>query len=453
MDNSTNNKIIGFPIIQNQQDFVIGKFSIEQIFKFTRYTTRILNSFDENGKPLYNEEIQREIESPRAHKIADFLIEDPEATFPTNIVLHIPTEAIEEQIEHTGLITNFIEIKIKQKVFDELNKKDGDVYITIIDGQHRIKGIEIALSRIKEEIETMFKTQRKSPNADLEKKLEARLQRLKDLNNIELVVSFFIDKTIEYQAMIFSTINRTQKRVSQSLVYDLFGLDTTDTPQKTAIQVIIALNGHPASPFYNRIKFYGGTYSSENSPPLTQAAMAKSIVDLISENLRESERDRNRSRKELLKRSPSSQKVLPFRNYYANNQDSVISDILFYYFSAIRLTFIDSTTNISYWDLRQSNPKPYNILQTTVGYDTLLKIMVEIISSNQIRVFTNPSVFMPYLEKCKDLPIGNTVRYSFNNRGKRILYLDMSLAIFPPLQNNPKDNRLQELQQLVEAQE
>jgi hypothetical protein len=81
MNNLIDNKIIGFPIIQNQQDFVIGKFSIEQIFSFTKYTTRILNSFDEEGKPLYNEEIQREIELPRVNKIADFLIEDPEATF------------------------------------------------------------------------------------------------------------------------------------------------------------------------------------------------------------------------------------------------------------------------------------------------------------------------------------------------------------------------------------
>ena len=120
------NTIEGFPIIQNQQDFIIGKFSISQIFKFTRYTSRILNSFDENGKPIYNNEIQREIENPRANKIADFLIEDPEATFPTNIVLHIPKEAIEEQKEHL----KFVEIKIKQEVFDELNKENGDVLVS-----------------------------------------------------------------------------------------------------------------------------------------------------------------------------------------------------------------------------------------------------------------------------------------------------------------------------------
>ncbi len=445
MRNLIDNKIIGFPIIQNQQDFVIAKFSIKQIFTFTKYTTRILNSFDDDGTPLYNEEIQREIEPNRVKKIADFLIEDPEATFPTNLVLHIPKEVIEEQKEHK----NFVEITLKDRVFDELKKTSGDVYITIIDGQHRIKGIEIALDRIKSEIETLSKTLRtgvKTESDFLEKKLKDRTQRLKDLEDIELVVSFFIDKTIEYQAMIFSTINRTQKRVSQSLVYDLFGLNTNDSPHKTAIQIIISLNGHKNSPFYKRIKFYGGDYSIENSPPLSQATMAKSIVNLISENLRESERDRYRTRKELNSRNAGSNKFLPFRKYYANNKDSVISDIMFYYFSSVRNTFKDENGN-SLWNIGQSG-KPENILHTTVGYDSLLRILVEILQEQNIEI-TNTEHFEKYLQKCKSLKLDNTIRYPFNNKGKKILYLDMSLAICPHNPNNNKDNRLIELKEIT----
>lgn len=445
MNNLIDNKIIGFPIIQNQQDFVIAKFSIEQIFSFTKYTTRILNGFDEEGKPLYNEEIQREIELSRVNKIADFLIEDPEATFPTNIVLHIPKEVIEKQIEHK----NFVEITLYQRVFDEINK-NGDVLITIIDGQHRIKGIEIALSRIKSEIDSYMKTLRNYPDPQLQEKLYQRVQRLKDLKNIELVVSFFIDKTIEYQAMIFSTINRTQKRVSQSLVYDLFGLDTLDTPQKTALQVIIILNGHRDSPFYNRIKFYGGNYSFENSPPLSQATMAKSIVNLISENLRESERDRNRTRKELAIRTPGSNRFLPFRKYYSNNQDEVISDIFYYYFSAVRKVFKDNSGK-SFWDFRESNSKPENIFQTTVGYDTLLKILVEIMDKEQLNKFDSENIFENYLNTASQLKINDTIRYSFDNTGKKILYLDLSLLIWPlDLILNPKDTRKDELNKLTQ---
>jgi DGQHR domain-containing protein len=444
MDNQNRNKIIGFPILQNQQDFIISKFDIRSIFKFTRYTERILNGFDEEGGPLYNDSIQRQIEISRVEKIADFLIEDPEATFPTNIVLHIPKEMIERQTSYS----NFLEITLKQRVFEEVEKKNGHVFITIIDGQHRIKGIEIALSRIKVEIDNLSKTLRLKHNDDLQEKLDNRIQRLNDLNSIELVVSFFVDKPIEYQAMIFSTINRTQKRVSQSLVHDLFGLDTSDTPQKTAIQIIIVLNSHPKSPFYNRIKFYGGDFSEDNSAPLSQGTMAKSIISLISENLRESERDRNRKRKELLLRSNGSTKFLPFRLFYANDQDDRISDLLFYYFSSVRDIFTDSS-GISYWTIPPKTNKPQNIFQTTVGYEALLKILTDLIENFEIQIF-NETTFNKYLSLCINLKIFDTARYTFNNRGKKILILDMSLAIFPPdYKLNPKDKREAELKTLI----
>lgn len=449
MKNLINSRIIGFPIVQNQQDFVVAKFSIKQIFSFTKYTSRILNSFDEDGEPIYNGEVQREIELSRANKIADFLIENPEATFPTNIVLHIPKQAIEEQIDRA----NYVEIILREKVFTELEKKNGDVYITIIDGQHRIKGIEIALERIKVDIsdlQSVVRSGKSETHSILENRLKDRIQRLKDLEDIELVVSFFIDKTIEYQAMIFSTINRTQKRVSQSLVYDLFGLDTGDTPQKTAIQIIIRLNGHKNSPFYNRIKFYGGSYSAQNSPPLSQATMAKSIVNLISENLREAERDRNRERIELKRKSPGSKKDLPFRKYYANDQDSAISDILFYFFNAVRDIFFDSEIGISLWDIPQGTSKPQNILHTTVGYEALLKILVDILSKETVTEIANENSYKTFLNNIKVLNPKDTLRYTFNNRGKKIFYLDMSLLIWPSNPKDSSDKRLVELKELTE---
>lgn len=436
-----NDIIKGFPVIQNQQDFIISKFKISQIFKFTRYTKRILNGFDEDGQPIYNGEIQREVENSRVKKIADFLIEDPESTFPTNIVLHIPEEAIDERKQENDLV----EITLKIKVFSEISKKeDGHVFITIIDGQHRIRGIEIALERIVEEVNELTKITETSENEKLLKKLKERRQRLKDLRNIELVVSFFIDKTIEYQAMIFSTINRTQKRVSQSLVYDLFGLDTGDTPHKTALQIIISLNNHPKSPFYHRIKFYGGNYSGEVSPPLTQASVAKAIVNLISENLRESERDRNRERDELKKRSEGSKKFLPFRKFYAADKDNYISDAFFYFFTDVKEVF--KNDSISLWDFDNSN-QPTNILHTTVGFDALLKIMVDIFNYEEIRPPFNNKSFNQFVTKIGDINVLDTSKYTFNNRGKQIFYLEMSLSVWPILPG--KDTRQIKLKELI----
>jgi DGQHR domain-containing protein len=435
MENLIDNKIYGLPVTQNKQDFIIGVFTIKQILGFTRFTNRLITAFDEDGFPIYNEQIQRFVEKSRVERIADFLTKDPDATFPTNLVLHIPSSIIKEQKK----IDDFIQIKLKDKVFEEISKSNGDVYITIIDGQHRIRGIEVAIQRLEEEIQTAIQTIKTSDSKKIEERLNFNRQRLEDLKNISLVVSFFIDKTLEYQAMIFSTINRTQKKVSADLVYSLFGLDTTDTPQKTALQVVLSLNGHPKSPFYKRIKLYGGDYSEQTSPPLSQATMVRSIVSLISENMRQAEIDRYKKRKELFERSSGSSKILPFRKFYASDKDHVISDLLFYYFHAVRQVF--KFNNSSYWDLLNQN-KPDNILQTSVGYEALLKILVDILSYEKVDV-DNLSVdtFSKYLKKANDIDLANQNLFPFSTKGKNILYNTISLKIWPKLPDGRKDDR------------
>lgn len=443
MDSLVDHVIRGIPVVQNKQDFLMGVFKIQQIFRFTKYTNRLIVGYDELEQPIYNRQIQRYVENPRVKKIANFLINDPDATFPTNLVLHLPLEVIDKQVEQE----DWVDIHINSKVFEEIKKEDGDVYISIIDGQHRIRGIEVAIQKLTDHIEPLIKTLRSTDNPELQKKLRYYQERLEDLKNIELVVTFFIDKSLEYQAMIFSTINRTQKKVSADLVSSLFGLNTEDTPQKTALQVVLSLNGHPASPFYKRIKLYGGSYSKDNSPPLSQATMVSSILRLISENLTESENDRYKERKELHKRSESSKRFLPFRKFYASDHDELISDTLFYYFKAVENVFRNSSGD-SLWNF-EGKVKPTNILHTTVGYDSLLKILVDILETEGARVDLSQEFFENYLSRAKHLNISDVNRYSFNNRGKKYLYLDMSLAIWPPDYSlNLKDTRVKELLEL-----
>ena len=223
-------------------------------------------------------------------------------------------------------------------------------------------------------------------------------------------------------------------------------MNTGDTPQKTALQIVLSLNGHPKSPFYKRIKLYGGEYTKIYSPPLSQASMVKSIVQLISENLRESEVDRYKDRKDLNNRNSSSNRSLPFRKYYANDKDSMISDIFFFYFTAIKDLFVDATGH-SYWDMN-GIVKPNNILHTTVGYDSLMKILLLILEENkQINEETDLyALFQNYLEKSTHLNFSDVNRYSFTSRGKRYIYLDMSIAIFPS--NDSNDKRIIELKTL-----
>ncbi len=331
-------------------------------------------------------------------------------------------------------------------VFNEVKNPNGDVYITIIDGQHRIKGIEVAIKRLRDKIDSLIKTLRQSENSELRERLDFYQTRLNDLLNIELLVSFFIDKTLEFQAMIFSTINRTQKRVSQNLVYSLFGLTTDDSPQKTALEIVLALNSHPKSPFYNRIKLYGGEYSRGESPPLSQATMVRSIIDLICENLRESELDRYRKRKDLFK--TTTNKFLPFRKFYANNQDDIISDTLFYFYKAVQAVYVDSK-GVSFW-LFDSNSKTNNILQTTVGYEALLKILIDIITYERFDIKKiSVDYFSHFLSLATDTEFENQQLFPFSTKGKNILYLTLSLKILskrlPGDLRNERKNKLNEL--------
>lgn len=420
-------KIQGIPVIQNDQEFIIGKIRIEDLLKFTKYTERVIIGYDEEERPIYNNHIQRKVEASRVNKIADFLINDKDATFPTNIVLGVPIGVIEEQSKN-GIL---VDITFSGKVSEEILKsntgdKNADVYITIIDGQHRMRGIEIAIERLNKEIKNETNAEKSSKLAKI----------LYNLLNIELVVSYFIDKSLEYQAMIFSTINRTQKRVSQDLVYSLFGLSNDDTPYKTALEIVLALNGHEKSPFYKRIKLYGGNYDRRNSPPLSQATMIKNIVGLICESLRESENDKYRKRKELLKRT--NNKFLPFRKLYATNKDSEIANCLFYFFNSVK--------NIlnGYW-IYDGVSNPQNILQSTVGFESLLMLMTEIIRVEQVDDF-NTDTFDKYITRLKGIKFDNVAEYPMSPRGRRILFLQMSLLAIPT--NDVIDTRMDELNRL-----
>ena len=218
-----------------------SKAKIEEVLQYTKYTERLIVGYDDDEIPIYNDHVQCKVDKNRVEKIADFLINDETATFPTNVVLGIPQNIIDTQTVNDDGIVNII---FNNKVVEEVEKAkngdvDADIYVTIIDGQHRIRGIEVAIDRLQAKI-----AQGKDDKAQYWK------EKLNNLLNIELVISCFVDKTLEYQAMIFSTINRTQQRVSQSLVYSLFGLSTDDSPYKTALEVVLALNGHKKSPLY-----------------------------------------------------------------------------------------------------------------------------------------------------------------------------------------------------------
>lgn len=422
--------IKGFPVSQNGQDFIIGKAPIGEILKYTRYTERLIIAYDEEEKPIYNEHVQRKVDSSRTRQIANFLLKDKEAIFPTNIVLNIPIIIIESQDETDGIISLTLVENVAEQV--EKAKRDGsdnaDIFVTIIDGQHRIRGIEVAIDDLSKRIE-------KAGDFDERNMLQIQLD---NLLKMELVVSFFIDKDLEFQAMTFSTINRTQRRVSQDLVYELFGLTSDDSPQKTSLEVALALNAHPKSPFYRRIKLYGGTYTKEDSRPLSQAAMIKSIIRGICTSIQSAESERYQDRRAF--KDKSIGKSLPFRQFYADNRDDLISDCMFYFFNSIRKELG------LYWNY-DGQTKPQNILQSTVGYEALMNLLAEIMQRENLCSFEKDT-FDTYVEKLNSINFSDVETFPMTTKGKNILYYTMSLAVFPS--SNQDDGRNRKLQELMQ---
>ena len=423
--------IKGLTVSQNGQDFIIGKAPIGEVLNYTMYTERLIIGYDEDEKPIYNKHVQRKVDASRTRQIAKFLLNDKEAIFPTNIVLNIPVNIIESQEEKDGIISITLVDNVAEQI--EKARREGsdkaDIFVTIIDGQHRIRGIEVAI----EDLNKMVS--KASTPADK----EALKIQLENLLKMELVVSFFIDKDLEFQAMTFSTINRTQRRVSQDLVYELFGLTSDDSPQKTALEVALALNAHPKSPFYRRIKLYGGTYTKDDSRPLSQAAMIKSIIKGICSSVRSAETERYKKRKEFNEKS--SCKSLPFRQFYAGNRDDLISDCMFYFFNSVRNELGQ------YWNYDgQTNPQ--NILQSTVGYEALMSLLAEIIQKENITSF-DKDTFDEYVNKLKDIRFDEIEKYPMTTKGKSILYNTMSLAVFPS--DDPDDERKKRLLELAQS--
>ena len=426
------NKIKAIEIVQNNQKFLFGTFEIRQVREFTKFTEHLIVGYEDvNGddqiydgnkqiRPIYNPQIQRKVNNSKVERIADFLLTDPKAMFPTNIVIAIPEEVI-ENIDKTG---KDVVVQLNDIVNTEIKKENGNVYLTIIDGQHRVRGIERAIIRVQEKIRSLVNVLDDSNSDD--KNLNILLKTQKNLLNrllsFELLVTFFVGTSLEYQAMIFATINKTQTKVPENLVYSLFGLTKNDSPQKTALEVVLALNGIEKSPFYNRIKLVGGEYKKGELIPLSQANMVKSILKNISYNTRQEETDRFLKREEL-KENP---KKYAFRNYYANNDDKSIIRSIYSYFNAVKETFIDSN-GTSLWKIPE-NEKINNVLQTNVGYQALLKLLFYLFKKIDPENRDKKEVYKTFLNKAKNIDFldsGEEKRYPFTSKTISILYGDI----------------------------
>jgi DGQHR domain-containing protein len=258
--------------------------------------------------------IERPLSLSRVKELKQY-VTNKDATFPTGIIL-----AISSEDAFYNKKTKIMEINRERKA------------AKILDGQHRIAGLE----------------------------------DYKGKTPFYLNITIFIDMDIEDQAMVFGTINLAQTKVNKSLVYDLFDLTKTRSPQKTSHNIAIFLNSKNNSPFNKRIKILG--VASETNQTLTQAAIVESVLKYISGDSIAAMKDRDilLRGKKMERASGKEEEKLIFRNLFIDKKDIDITLTIWNYFVAIKKKW-----PVSWEGINISG----NILPRTNGYRALMRFL------------------------------------------------------------------------------
>ncbi len=301
MENNNYIKSNFIKVSQPLGDFFIGKMRFEELLKISFADVRRIERDEQTGYESYFG-IQRKLSEKRVKEISEY-VTTMDATFPSSILLAIDEFTLDmntlETSENPNIIfseiTNILEIKNEENIAH------------IIDGQHRVFGLKKALD-----------------NGGLFS------QKIKDF---ELIVTIFVNMDDENQALVFSTINKAHTKVNKSLVYDLFDLAKTRSPQRTVHNVVKLLNERDESPFKNKIKMLGFAEDTKKET-IAQATLAELILSNMSKNAM-LDRDYLKRGKSLEKYTVNDLKKYFFRNWFINEEDAKIARLVWNYFKVV----------------------------------------------------------------------------------------------------------------------
>lgn len=256
----------------------------------------------------------------------------------------------------------------------------------VIDGQHRIAGLE------------KFKG-----------------------SNFDVMVAIFVGIDISDQAYIFATVNLEQTKVRKSLAFDLFELARTRSPYKTCHNIAVGLDRVRESPFFERIKRLGTATPGREGETITQSTFVDSLVRYISP---EPKVDRDLLlRGEALTLADSEMlKRYCFRNLFIRGEDVAIGRITQNYFEGVR----------SVWPKAWDDFSQGSMLNKTNGFRALMSIFGRIYTHISQPGAVPPSTKFEEMFKRSSLEDKdfNTERYKPGTSGEAKLRNDFIEQIF-----------------------
>lgn len=325
--------------------FYLISLAANELVERVRIQPRTISSAESHN-------VQRGENPARVKEIAQY-VRDPDATFPTAVII----SANSAFAEINGGTITFSPAPDQPQYGFEIGE--------LLDGQHRIRGL-------REAAEQGF-----------------------DISAFEVPVVVMLDLDAAEKAYVFSIINSKQTPVSKSLIYDLFGLAKERSPYSVAHEIARAMNtdANGPGPFYRGIKMLGKKQHPHEI--LTQGSFVKYLLQLITNKP-------DRDAISLKSNEVLQERDRPFNAFFRNGKDELILMAMTNYFSAVAEVF-DNDWKISAYigpdgsPIRGKTP----VLRRTVGYEALMRALTMIWPIFQSRAVLDRDLFVDIVRKFK----------------------------------------------------
>jgi DGQHR domain-containing protein len=327
---------IVIPVLKIRQpigEIYVGSIPSDKLYEIAHFDVRRIDQ--EGGFDRYLG-IQRELDKKRVRTIQQY-VKGLDASFPTSVVLAIDEKCV-SLVQPCDEAPEFYRMTLsnysgpEESGTEQLQVSMYRSIARVIDGQHRIAGLEGYSGP-----------------------------------PFELNVSLFVGADLPDQAAVFSAVNLTQTKVNRSLAYDLYELSHSRSPERSAHVVAVSLDRLPGSPFERRIMRLGKATPGRVNETFSQAVVVNSILDYISGTQERVLVDRQIGRRGGRWPQPSDEEArkLIFRIPFVEERETDIAKLMLNYFGAIRERWPEG------WNLLS----PGIMLNRTNGYMGFMRFM------------------------------------------------------------------------------